>query len=311
MKLADLKALTLADGQQVPTLAEVFEEMGPDFLYNVELKDFRVRDSGLATAVAECVRQFGYHKQVLATSFSPLTVRRARQKLAAETGVGLIRYQQQMKAGHWLFEGVADHPHYSLVDDAYMAWANENKLRVHVWTVDDPAEARRLVDLGVHGLITNKPGFLREQLGYKMSIQVILNPYANRWQAQKQIEMVTAALNQLQRPFHLTPTSGPQHGIELAETAVRAAARCWWLPVATAPSTRLSTACCGPRLTGQPPSLLALFPSVQPMILARWPVCLTPLATAWLCWHQATRARSMWDWLKQGKGRGPAALFCQ
>jgi diacylglycerol kinase (ATP) len=54
-----------------------------------------------------------------------------------------------------------------------------------------------------------------------MSIQVILNPYANRWQAQKQIEMVTAALNRLQRPFHLTPTSGPQHGIELAETAVR------------------------------------------------------------------------------------------
>jgi diacylglycerol kinase (ATP) len=55
-----------------------------------------------------------------------------------------------------------------------------------------------------------------------MSIQVIFNPYANRWQAQKQIEMVTAALNRLQRPFHLTPTSGPQHGIELAETAVRA-----------------------------------------------------------------------------------------
>jgi len=165
MKLADLKALSLADGQKVPTLAEVFEEMGPDFLYNVELKDFRLRDSGLATAVAACVRQFGYYKQVLATSFSPLTVRRARQTLAPETGVGLIRYQQQMKAGHWLFEGVADHPHYSLVDAAYMTWANENKLRVHVWTVDDPDEARRLVDLGVHGLITNKPGFLRKQLG--------------------------------------------------------------------------------------------------------------------------------------------------
>jgi glycerophosphoryl diester phosphodiesterase len=165
LKLADLKALTLADGQQVPTLAEVFEEMGPYFLYNVELKDLRVRDSGLATAVADCLRQFGYHKQVLATSFSPLTVRRARQKLAPETGVGLIRYQQQMKVGHRLFEGVADHPHYSLVDDAYMTWANENRLRVHVWTVDDPEEARRLVDLGVHGLITNKPGFLREQLG--------------------------------------------------------------------------------------------------------------------------------------------------
>jgi diacylglycerol kinase (ATP) len=54
-----------------------------------------------------------------------------------------------------------------------------------------------------------------------MSIQIILNPYANRWQAQKQIEAVTAALNQLQRPFHLTPTSRPYEAIDLAETAVR------------------------------------------------------------------------------------------
>jgi diacylglycerol kinase (ATP) len=55
-----------------------------------------------------------------------------------------------------------------------------------------------------------------------MSIQVILNPYANRWRAQQQIETVTAALQQLQRPFYLTPTSRPQEAIGLAETAIRA-----------------------------------------------------------------------------------------
>ncbi|MCZ7669578.1 MAG: hypothetical protein M5U34_21580 [Chloroflexi bacterium] len=32
---------------------------------------------------------------------------------------------------------------------------------MNTWTVDDPVEARRLVALGVHGLITNKPAFLR------------------------------------------------------------------------------------------------------------------------------------------------------
>jgi diacylglycerol kinase (ATP) len=53
-----------------------------------------------------------------------------------------------------------------------------------------------------------------------MSIAVILNPYANRWQAQKQIETVSAALQQLQRPFQLTPTSRPQEAIELTTQAV-------------------------------------------------------------------------------------------
>jgi glycerophosphoryl diester phosphodiesterase len=33
-----------------------------------------------------------------------------------------------------------------------------------VWTVDDPPRARRLIDLGVQAITTNRPGWLREQL---------------------------------------------------------------------------------------------------------------------------------------------------
>lgn len=53
-----------------------------------------------------------------------------------------------------------------------------------------------------------------------MSIQVILNPYANRWRAQQQIDTVLAALDRLQRPFTLTTTTSPQAAIALTETAV-------------------------------------------------------------------------------------------
>jgi glycerophosphoryl diester phosphodiesterase len=34
----------------------------------------------------------------------------------------------------------------------------------HAWTVDDPAVAKKLVDLGVDSITTNRPGWLREQL---------------------------------------------------------------------------------------------------------------------------------------------------
>ena len=37
-------------------------------------------------------------------------------------------------------------------------------LRVAAWTVDDPARARELEELGVSYLITNRPGLLREAL---------------------------------------------------------------------------------------------------------------------------------------------------
>lgn len=38
-------------------------------------------------------------------------------------------------------------------------------LALFVWTVDDPEEARRLVAAGVDGITTNRPGWLRAQLG--------------------------------------------------------------------------------------------------------------------------------------------------
>jgi glycerophosphoryl diester phosphodiesterase len=38
-------------------------------------------------------------------------------------------------------------------------------LKLYVWTVNSPEEARRLVELGVDGITTDRPGWLRGQLG--------------------------------------------------------------------------------------------------------------------------------------------------
>jgi glycerophosphoryl diester phosphodiesterase len=53
---------------------------------------------------------------------------------------------------------------YSVVNEEVMNKAKELGMEVLVWTVDDPAEARRVADLGVKGITTNRPGWLREQL---------------------------------------------------------------------------------------------------------------------------------------------------
>jgi glycerophosphoryl diester phosphodiesterase len=164
MTVAQLRALDLGLEQTVPTLDELFEAFGPTLLYNVELKGSGLLDRGLEAAVADRIEAHQLESQVLVSSFDSFSARRARRHLSRTTPVGLIRESRVMQVAHRLVAAEADHPDYRLVDEAYMGWAREHGLRVNVWTVDDPAEARRLVNLGVHGIITNKPALIRTQL---------------------------------------------------------------------------------------------------------------------------------------------------
>jgi len=54
--------------------------------------------------------------------------------------------------------------HHAGVDAAFARAVRGAGLKLYVWTVDDPAEAERLLALGIDGLITNRPGWMRGQL---------------------------------------------------------------------------------------------------------------------------------------------------
>jgi glycerophosphoryl diester phosphodiesterase len=45
-----------------------------------------------------------------------------------------------------------------------MTWMREKGYRVNVWTVNEPDEMRRLVALGVDGIITDRPDLLAQVL---------------------------------------------------------------------------------------------------------------------------------------------------
>ena len=162
--VAQLQELDAGEGHSIPTLDELFETFGPTFLYNVELKTAAFHDNGLAAAVADRIQAHHVERQTVVSSFNPLAVRWARKHLTQSTWVAHLSYKPGLKYKHLLCPSQAVHPYYRLVDASYMAWAQKMGWRVNVWTVDEPAEAKRLADLGVHAIITNKPQFIREQL---------------------------------------------------------------------------------------------------------------------------------------------------
>lgn len=153
-------------GTRIPTLDEALDAVGPQAVVNIEIKGTAIASEGLEREVVRIVRAHGMSERVIISSFNPFRLWRIRY-LAPELPRGMLHgpntppYVRDL----WFLPVVqpdALHPHYTMVNAAYMKRAHQWAVRVNVWTVDDPAEARRLVELGVDSIITNDPARLRE-----------------------------------------------------------------------------------------------------------------------------------------------------
>ena len=51
-----------------------------------------------------------------------------------------------------------------VVTPRFIGTAHDLGLEVHVWTIDEPAQMHRLLDLGVDGIVTDRPSALRDVL---------------------------------------------------------------------------------------------------------------------------------------------------
>lgn len=55
---------------------------------------------------------------------------------------------------------------YNIINVDVVKRIQETGLELFTWTVDDKDEAERMISLGVKGITTNKPGWMKEQLGF-------------------------------------------------------------------------------------------------------------------------------------------------
>lgn len=154
-------------GEQVPTLDEVFGTIGSQMIVNVELKSVMLRSDGIERAVADIIRQHKAEQRVIVSSFNPLALRRFRS-LAPEIPIGFLYSKDEPIYLPWLMIGLpheARHPQHTLINSAYMHRTKRNSYRVNTWTVDDPLRMMQLRELGVDGIITNRPDIALHTLG--------------------------------------------------------------------------------------------------------------------------------------------------
>jgi glycerophosphoryl diester phosphodiesterase len=155
-------------GASVPTLDEVYRTW-PELRINIDLKV-----EGAEWAVAEVIRANDAEHRSLLGSFKDRRIRKFRRITGGSVAVSAspVRAIQM-----WVASRLGLAPRLSVqayqVTEQYTGLSVDRRLvdavhrsgaQLHVWTVNDEADMRRLLDLGVDGIMTDRPDLLNEVL---------------------------------------------------------------------------------------------------------------------------------------------------
>ncbi len=161
-------------GARIPTFSEALRRY-PRMRFNVDAKS---ADPALADALARVVLDARAEDRVCVGSFFDAQAERlgallpgvcrflpqdaaTRHVLAAKAGAAPVG----LPSGFDLADLPARMGDLTVVDPPVIEHFHRLGIPVHVWTVDDEEEMRALLDLGVDGIVTDRPDVLARVLG--------------------------------------------------------------------------------------------------------------------------------------------------
>ncbi len=151
LKVDECTFAQLKVAHEIPTLEETVREYGARCYINIELKE-----TGLEQETLRVVRAAPPQHGVMVSSFLPEVIEELA-KLRGETDVPLGYICRNLKLlNTWkelpISHAIVNHAIYSKQLQGELKQAG---VKLFVWTVNDPAEIRRFVELGVDGLVSD------------------------------------------------------------------------------------------------------------------------------------------------------------
>jgi glycerophosphoryl diester phosphodiesterase len=153
-------------GLTIPRLVDVFA-LSKRARLNVEIKP---KGRAVVRKLWELVDGHGFHDRILVAAENDPQVRRFRRCSGGRvaTGSGLheslkfwaasrIGVERLLRPPFDALQVPATYKGLTVVDRKLISAAHGAGIQVHVWTVDDPPEMRRLLNLGVDGLMSDRP----------------------------------------------------------------------------------------------------------------------------------------------------------
>jgi glycerophosphoryl diester phosphodiesterase len=166
---ADLSTLRVGGAAAIPRLDETLDAW-PEIHFNIDVKAVAA-----AAPAVDAVRSTAAFPRVLLASFSDDRLNAVRSLAGPDVATSMgMRSVAALRLTSWARLPVRLHPsvvavqipvrygRIRLVDRSLLRKAHAIGLAVHVWTIDEPAEIHRLLDLGVDGIMTDRIDVLRD-----------------------------------------------------------------------------------------------------------------------------------------------------
>jgi glycerophosphoryl diester phosphodiesterase len=166
---AEVRAARVRGQQEIPLLEDVLTAW-PDVRVNIDPKHDAAVDP-----LIELIRRTGSIDRVCVGAFSDDRLARIRSALGDRicTSMGPSQVRRLVLAsrgvpGRRFSAACVQVPvkfgPVTIVTRRFLAAAHRRDLQVHVWTVNDAAQMHRLLDLGVDGIMTDRPDVLKAVL---------------------------------------------------------------------------------------------------------------------------------------------------
>ncbi len=176
----------------IPTLREVFERVKNEKVLFLDIKDAKLKDTGMAHAIANLVKEFHLYQTVIVETFNPFFLHKMRKAdaqimlqfdyvedatpTAEESPEQLASIPWLLKQSffHWLIRN-------AVVPDLLGVRFSNNPQNIRqladhgypiiAWTIDETAKAVELLKAGALGIQTNRPFEMLEELKQLLPVE--------------------------------------------------------------------------------------------------------------------------------------------
>lgn len=170
MTLDQIKSLDAGEGERIPTLKELIKLARDKMGLQIEIKAMN-----LLEILIDILKKEGLLTTSIFSSFMLSEVQKLKL-LEPDVKVGLLTPMELMRPSQYKrkIEQIAKynfysiHPYYTRIDKELVDFAHEKGLKVIVWTVNTRRAMKKLIEIGVDGIITDNISLANEILGRKI-----------------------------------------------------------------------------------------------------------------------------------------------